>query len=310
MGGARKLSALLAAALCAALLAACGGGGSDSTSTTATDRRPARRPRPAAPRVRPATAAPRAPRAAARRRTRAANGSGGKDRLRRRLSERLRLRRRRLLRRLGRRRRLLGRRPRSFHFSGEADQARPPGAGRRRAQRRLPRPRRRQQHPGIRRRNRAATNAPPRWRRSRPSTGPCSAATGTKSATPTSRPNNVEQIKLLAEKSPQLKGKSCADVLSGLTPGAPGTKAARHAGRRRRQLQDRRRHRLRHLLGHRRQGLRLRAQIGRRELEADRRSRRPRSRSASASAASGGPQPRLARRSRRPARGPARPRPA
>ena len=36
MGGAWKLSALLAAALCAALLAACGGGDSDSTATTAT----------------------------------------------------------------------------------------------------------------------------------------------------------------------------------------------------------------------------------------------------------------------------------
>jgi hypothetical protein len=34
MGGARRLSALLAAALCAALLAACGGGGDDSTATT------------------------------------------------------------------------------------------------------------------------------------------------------------------------------------------------------------------------------------------------------------------------------------
>jgi hypothetical protein len=31
--------------------------------------------------------------------------------------------------------------------------------------------------------------------------------------------NNVEQIKLLTEKSPQLKGKSCAEALSGLTQG-------------------------------------------------------------------------------------------
>lgn len=35
--------------------------------------------------------------------------------------------------------------------------------------------------------------------------------------------NNVKQIELLAEKSPQLKGKSCADVLSGLNQ-SPGVK--------------------------------------------------------------------------------------
>jgi hypothetical protein len=35
--------------------------------------------------------------------------------------------------------------------------------------------------------------------------------------------NNVKQIELLAEKSPQLKGKGCADVLSGLNQ-APGVK--------------------------------------------------------------------------------------
>jgi hypothetical protein len=44
MGGAWKLSALLAAALCAALLAACGGGDSDSTATTATDQTTAEAP--------------------------------------------------------------------------------------------------------------------------------------------------------------------------------------------------------------------------------------------------------------------------
>jgi hypothetical protein len=37
MGGARKLSVLLTAALCAALLAACGGGGGDSSATTSAD---------------------------------------------------------------------------------------------------------------------------------------------------------------------------------------------------------------------------------------------------------------------------------
>jgi hypothetical protein len=37
MGGARKLSLVLAAALCAGILAACGGGDDDSSSTTATD---------------------------------------------------------------------------------------------------------------------------------------------------------------------------------------------------------------------------------------------------------------------------------
>ena len=36
--------------------------------------------------------------------------------------------------------------------------------------------------------------------------------------------NNVKQIELLAEKSPKLKGKGCADVLTGLnqTPGVKG----------------------------------------------------------------------------------------